>query len=116
MQISPEQLAELERESNESFHDRMITHLRKCFPDQCGRRPNDELRAFIVDGQANAATYGFTAERDVCKFIDISVVHGTGFHHAPWAATILKDGLYRTPTARLERLFEAALVQPVRKD
>jgi hypothetical protein len=100
-------------ESNRLFESRMIAHLRKCFPAQCGTLSDDELRESVEQEKKIAAKYGITAERDVCKFVDIRTVHGPGFDQSPWASKILNDGIYKTPTARVERLFDEALAQPV---
>lgn len=99
--------------SNRLFESSMIAHLRKCFAAQCGTLSDDELRESVEQGKNSAATYGITAERDVCKFIDIRTVHGPGFDESPWASRILNDGIYKTSTARVERLFDEALAQPV---
>jgi hypothetical protein len=95
-----------------SFESRMIVHLRKCFAAHCATLSDDELRESVRRGTESAARYGISEERDVCKFIDIGMVHGPGFDQSPWAAKILNDGIYRTSTARVERLFDEALAQP----
>ena len=100
-------------ESNGLFESRMIVHLRKCFAAQCETLSDDQLRHIVEQGKKSAASYGITAERDVCKFIDIRTIHGPGFDQSPWASKILNDGIYKTSTARVERLFDEALAQPV---
>ena len=95
------------------FESRMIVHLRKCFAAQCGTLSDEELRVSVRRGTESAAKHGITAERDICKFIDIGMVHGPGFDQSPWASKILSDGIYKTSTARVERLFDEALAQPV---
>jgi hypothetical protein len=113
MTIRQAQIQTFADKSNRSFESRMIVHLRKCFAAQCGTLSDDELRASVEQGKENAARYGITAERDVCKFIGIRTVHGSGFEQLPWASKILNDGIYKTSTARVERLFDEAVAQPV---
>jgi hypothetical protein len=113
MKIRQAQLETFVDKSNKSFESRMIAHLRKCFAAQCGTASDDELRNRVEAGKNSAAKYGITAERDVCKFIDVRTVHGPGFDESPWASKILNDGIYKTPTARVERLFDEALGRPV---
>lgn len=113
MIIRPVQLETFVNKSNESFESRMIAHLRKCFAEQCSTQSDNKLRESIEEGKKSAARYGITAERDICKFIDIRTVHGPGFDESPWASKILNDGIYKTSTARVERLFDEALAQPV---
>lgn len=113
MIIRQAQLRSFVDNSNGLFETRMIAHLRKCFAAQCSKLSDDELRESVELGKNSAAEYGITAERDVCKFIDIRTVHGPGFDESPWASKILKDGIYKTSTARVERLFDEALAQPV---
>jgi hypothetical protein len=113
MIIRPSQIQTFVDKSNGLFESRMIVHLRKCFAAQCGKLSDDQLRESVEQGKKSAASYGITAERDVCKFIDIRTVHGPGFDQSPWASKILNDGIYKTSTARVERLFDEALAQPV---
>ena len=113
MIIRPAQIQTFVDKSNGLFESRMIVHLRKCFTAQCGKLSDDQLRESVEQGKKSAASYGITAERDVCKFIDIRTVHGPGFDQSPWASKILNDGIYKTSTARVERLFDEALAQPV---
>ncbi len=115
MKIRAQQAEAFNAKSNGQFESRMAVHLRKCFPDKCGRQSDDQLAEFIRQGKKSAAGYGIAAERDVCKFIDVRVVHGPGFDQTPWAAKILRDGIYKTSTARVERLFDEALRQPVKE-
>jgi hypothetical protein len=112
MKMRTQQMAAFAETSNNSFESRMIVHLRKCFPGKCGGQSEDRLLDFIQQGKKRAAGYGITTERDICKFIDVRTVHGPDFDQTPWASKILNDGLYKTSTARVERLFDEALQQP----
>ena len=113
MIIRRAQLQTFVDKSTGSFEARMIVHLRKCFAAQCATLTDDELRERVKQGRESAANHGITDERDICKFIDIGMVHGPGFDQSPWASRILSDGIYKTSTARVERLFDEALAQPV---
>ena len=116
MMIRRVQLQTFVDKSIGSFESRMIVHLRKCFAAQCGTLSDDELRARVKLGRESAAQHGITDERDICKFIDIGMVHGPGFDQSPWASKILNDGIYKTSTARVERLFDEALAQPLAQE
>src|SRR5436305_15157091 len=100
MIIRQAQLRTFADRSNKSFESRMIAHLRRCFAAQCGKLSDEELRETVELGRNSAAKYAIAAERDVCKFIDIRMVHGPGFDELPWASKILNDGIYKTSTAR----------------
>jgi hypothetical protein len=93
------------------FEQWMESHLCDYFPEQCSNLPVTELRATIREGIAKARRYGFTADADICRFVDISVVLGADFDidpQYPWAAAILNDPAFPDAGVRLEMLFEAA--------
>lgn len=74
------------------FEDRMVEHLRRCFPKHVEALGEQRTRAEITFGVARAALYDLTSERDVCAFIDVMFGFGDGFDEnpaLPWAREIL---------------------------
>jgi hypothetical protein len=96
----------------ESFEDRVLAHLNRCFPEQCKGLSEMALRETIRSGIKRAAKYEIIAERDVCKYIDVMLVFGRDFDNdseLPWARAILSDGTLKRPPARIDRLYKLAM-------
>ncbi len=89
----------------------MVVHLNKFFPSQCRAAGETQLRETIQYGVKGAAKHGITAERDVCKYIDLVLVYGRDFDrdpNLPWARRILEDQTSQDPSVTVERLFDEA--------
>jgi hypothetical protein len=106
--IRQDQLDTLHDDKRRRFVERMVAHLKEYFPRRVESLGEPEVRNLIEDGITRAASYRITAERDVCKFIDIMIVHGRDFDtRFPWAEEILKAEP-TDPTAKTNHLFERA--------
>jgi len=106
--IRNEQMALLAEIETGKFEDRMLIHIGKFFPKMCKIAEENHLREFIRHGIKRAAAYGISAQRDVCRYIDLMVVFGRDFDtdkRFPWAAEILMKG---KPSAKTEILFTVA--------
>jgi hypothetical protein len=115
MVIRTEQLRAFSDAAASGFHERMVTHLRKCFPAECEALQESGVRDTIRHGIQQSARYGATAERDVCKYIDLMMLLGRDFDTRaglPWAARILNDQVLQTPGARIDQLFTVAKAHP----
>lgn len=111
MIIRQKQVGQLEHAAEESFEDRAIAHLRRCFPAECRGLSDRELRELVESGIEKSSGYEIATERDVCHYLDLMMVFGQNFdkdEKQPWAARILNDKLYTNGTARMERLYEEA--------
>jgi hypothetical protein len=92
------------------FAEKMIVHLRKCFPSRCEALSDNQIHEMIGFGIQRSSSYGITAERDVCKYIDVMMVFGQDFDQnqaIPWAQQILNDS-QKTPSDRVEALMAEA--------
>ena len=97
-----------------SFDNRMLVHLKRFFPEQYDGLGEERVVEAVQYGIARAATYGMTAERDVCKYIDLMFALGRDFDTDPrfdWAQPILTDPDTPDATARIELLYEDALAR-----
>jgi hypothetical protein len=104
------QMRALSDNAGRAFEDRVFVHLNGCFPNQCRQWGEPEVREWIRYGIKQASEYGITAQRDVCKYIDLMFVYGHDFDqdpNLPWASSILHDRALRDPTTKLETLYEA---------
>lgn len=110
--IRKEQMGVFEEVALKNFEDRMVIHLGKFFPEQCAALGDDGIREAIRYGIERAESYGIVDERDVCKYIDLTIVFGRDFDESPgtaWASSILNDEFLTDPTAKVERLFREAM-------
>src|SRR4051812_41538453 len=110
--IRREQMDAFSRDAVASFEDRVVEHLRGCFPDLAGALDEAAMRSRIRDGIRRAAAHGITEERGVSAYIDVMFVHGDDFdtdRRRSWAAAILQDRAIRSPVDRANQLLDAAL-------
>lgn len=85
-------------------------HLRRFFPDKCEALGPRGLRELMSHGLERARSYGFTAEQDLCRYVDVMMAFGRDFdQQLDWATDILRDPSIRVPAMRMELLHEAAL-------
>jgi hypothetical protein len=114
MVIRHDQMKTFSEGASADFENRMVIHLNKCFPAECETLQEPGVRETIHYGIKRSANYSVSAERDVCKYIDLMMVFGRDFDtraDLPWASRILNDGVLKNPTARMERLFTVAKEQ-----
>ncbi|MCU0727305.1 MAG: hypothetical protein MUE73_16220 [Planctomycetes bacterium] len=112
IRIRNEQKKALAAGSRKDFEDRMVAHIRKFFPKHYEQLKEENTRLLVDHEIERAKTYGIVAERDVCKYIDLSLVFGPDFDadgKQPWATEILTDKRIDDPSYRTDRLFRAGL-------
>ena len=97
--------------SKKSFENRMVEHLNKHFPEHCDKLGEEGVRETIRYGIDRAASYDITAERDVCKYIDLMFVFGQDFDQDekyPWARKELEYPHRLSRHRLIDRLCDAA--------
>jgi hypothetical protein len=112
--IRKEQLAVFGPLGKKAFEDRVVTHIKKVFPEQSQSLGEPKLRETIQYGTQRAAAYKIISERDVCKYIDLMILYGRDFDkdpNLPWAQSILQNQAIRNPSSKIERLYKAAKKQ-----
>src|SRR5579863_1527090 len=107
--ISKETMAVFSAAKTETFVERMLVHIRKCFPVEYESLGETATTDTIRYGIASASRYGIQGERDVCKYIDLMLVFGRDFdRNVPWASRILTDRTMN-PDIKVFLLYEHAL-------
>lgn len=110
--IRQEQMEAFSQAGVKNFEDRMVVHLNKFFPEQCQALGEPKTREAIQYGIQQGASYGFVAERNVCKYIDLMFTFGRDFDKdakLPWTTAVLDDESLKNPTVKMERLHNAAM-------
>ena len=107
--IREAQFAVLSQVEVEKFQEWILAHLKKFFPQQCAAAGNQQLQEMVQYEIKRAAVYGFSAKRDVCKYIDLMIVFGRDFdtdRRSRWAGEILSRR--RNPGVKMQILLQAA--------
>ena len=110
--IAEDQFERIDAALRSDFHERMLDHIARCFPDHDAALDVEQKHALIDHGIDRAAFWEVTAERDVCLFIDLCLILGPDFdadEALPWARAILADRAIRTPGERMEALHARTL-------
>lgn len=110
--LRPEQMEQFREAAVKRFERKMLSHLLKFFPKECRLLTEPDLHQMIRQGIAKAKTYGITAERDVCLYLDVMLVLGRDFDRDPklsWVHSILTRRSLASVSARVERLYDLAL-------
>lgn len=108
--IRKEQMAVFEKDAENDFENRMLSHIKEFFREQNERLAEASLRELIRYGVDRAAAYGIELQPDVCQYIDLMLVFGRDFDRdpaLPWASSILNDPEIAGPSARIYELQSA---------
>lgn len=108
--IRKEQLAVLAAEEMRKFENRLLVHVKKCFPEQYREEEEAKIRKTLQYGVQRAAAHRFSCEREICKYIDLMLVFGSDFDRSSWASSVL-DNPEIGPKRKMKQLFKAAVSQ-----
>jgi len=107
-----EQIEALRRPDVDAFRRERTVALRTLFPDETASLDDAALRAHVDAALAGAAAYGLVRKRDLCRFLDLTVLFGLNWKERPerrWMHDILTDRTRGEPGQRLESLVRQAL-------
>ena len=94
--------------ARERFVSEMVVHVKTYFPSQYAKLGDAGLRNTLTETVLKAKTYGFSSKRDICKFINVTMMFGPGFDRSlPLFPTILAGP--ESPSVKARRLSETAL-------
>ena len=78
--IRPAQLDAFSEDERRKFEDWMLAHVARFFPRKAKALGGEsQTRDLIRHGIGRSASYGITAKRDVCKYVDLMMVFGRDF-------------------------------------
>lgn len=116
--IRKEQIAVFREPAINQFVKHVVVHLNKCFPAKCEALGEPRVSEMVKYGIQRAASYGISAERDLCKYVDLMVVFGPEFDQDPefpWASAILNNQALINPTTKVDRVYKAVKNQEKQK-
>jgi hypothetical protein len=111
MIIRQQQMTSLSEAKRQSFEQRVVDYLNRCFPNECQALTTVGIQSLIRYGIRRAKSHGIDLERDVCKYIALMFTFGRDFDNnrdLPWASNILTDDSIGSSTVKTDRLFAAA--------
>ena len=107
LRIRRDQMHIFSEASQKSFEDRMVAHIKEFFPEHFAAIKEEGARELIRYGIQRSATYGITAERDVCKYVDVQIVAGPDYDKQPWANALLNPHYRALPADRINAVLDA---------
>lgn len=111
--IRKEQMKAFDQIDFPAFSKEMADHISKHFPGHSKVFGDKAISNVIHQGFERAKAYDFTTRHEVCLFIDMMIMLGSGFDTDPqmtWAGDILNDKNFSDPTIKIERLYDRAMV------
>jgi hypothetical protein len=109
--IRKEQMQALREPLLARFHLQLLKHVRKHFADETAGESDGEILNHIRHAAGRAAHHGFTSERDVYNYVNISIILGPDFEEAEesqWTKKYLLDR-NAAPGKRIDGLHEELL-------
>jgi hypothetical protein len=94
MQFSRAQLKTLSEARLRDFEERCVALLRTTWRDDFAHLDDEVVREVVRERRERAARYGFTGQRDVYRFLNLSCYLGLDFERRPengWVVDILHD-------------------------
>src|SRR4051812_12990073 len=108
LKIRAEQETALRQTALAAFEERAVAEAREHWPAAARREGDAGLAKLVREGTSRAAALGFTTEKQVLRYLNLTLALGPGFAEDaryPWAAPILGDGR-RDPNGKLDTLVE----------
>ncbi|MEP7122588.1 MAG: hypothetical protein ABJE95_16820 [Byssovorax sp.] len=93
------------------LREALLAHVIECFPARAAEFEAVALARHVEDGMRRAEGHGLRLERDICAYVELMIVFGSGFEtdpRCPWA-TALRPGEEHDPSARIQATFAGAL-------
>jgi len=95
-----------------SFENAMLSHVMTYYPNHYLMMKEPAIRQTIRVAFARAGKYGFDTQRNVCQYLNIMLILGSGFDQDPqypWAEAMLKDTKVSDPTKKIDGISDKTL-------
>lgn len=110
--IRKEQMEIFKREAMRQFEKEMALHIKQYFLGMDVAFQEDILLTYIRYIISRAKSYGLSSERDLCKYLNLSMICGRDFDNNPhlsWMTKILSNSGITNPSDRIEKLYKEVL-------
>ncbi len=112
LSIASAQVDLLAQAALRDFEQRVWTHLRDSFPEECSRMGDNYVRDEIRYGIRRAHVHGFDSELNTVRYINLMFALGGDFDSDPNMTSlifIIRERTPADPTERMDRLYGAAM-------
>ncbi|HIJ70408.1 MAG TPA: hypothetical protein HPP87_03490 [Planctomycetes bacterium] len=112
LKIRKEQYEELAKVALKQFENTMVEHIQAHFPKPAQISGEKAVRTTIQYGFERSKTYGFKTEHEVCLYIDLMIILGSGFDtepQLPWISQLLKSEDFSNASKKIEALYDKVL-------
>lgn len=110
--VRKEQIAALAQDTPKKFEERMLRYVQQYFLKQCEILGEVDTREVVRKSIIQANKYNFKSDHDVCIYINLVFMLGSGFDSDPmypWAAALLHDEGIGNPSMRIDQLYNKAI-------
>jgi hypothetical protein len=112
LKIRDEQMQAFEQAALNERENRLLEYLKEFFPTHYQILGEDQARKLIDLGVDQAKTYAITVDRELCLYINLMLMIGSGFDtdpQLPWAAEILGNSASTNISGKVKRLYNRAM-------
>ena len=110
--IRKEQMKIFDELAMKQFIESMVIHVKKHFPEESKLMNDEQLKNHIRDLISRCKKYGFVSERDICKYLNLSMYFGMDFDNKAeneWMVSMLKDRNEPNASIRISKLYKEVL-------
>jgi hypothetical protein len=107
--LDEQQLQQLNQGKLEMFDQQLLEHVRLYFPDCLSQRSTAEQQEWAVLCREGAASYGYSAPKEVARWSALVAEHGTRFPQAPDHQAY--HAILQQPTLNAKQRLDALLVE-----
>ena len=109
--MTEQQCAAFRAQGLAELREVLLGHVIECFPAACAALGAEALGLHVERAMRRAEVHGLTLERDICAYVELTIVFGPDFEcdvrHA-WARP-LREAREHDPSARIQATFAGAL-------
>lgn len=110
--IRKTQMDIFKREAMRRFEKDMAVYLKRYFPEESLALDHNMMLEHIRHIITAAETYGLSAERDLYKYLNLSMIYGKNFDERPdlkWMTDTLLNRDIPNPSKRMNKLYKKVL-------
>jgi hypothetical protein len=108
LKLRKEHLEAFEAQAVSLFANRVLTHVKSVWPEQCAELGDAVIRSTVQTAIQRAGMLGLLNEYDIARFVDLSFILAADFETNPlsiWTRPFIADKTL-APRAKLDRIYE----------